>query len=58
MYVRTDVRTKSGKPHEGRPLLGPAKIIFPVLSYLGGNIGRVDFLYWPGSWGYISRIAQ
>ena len=22
--VETDVRTKSGKPHEGRPLLGPA----------------------------------
>ena len=22
---RTDARTKSGKPHVGRPLLGPAK---------------------------------
>ena len=25
-YVRTDVQAKSGKPHVGRPLLGPAKI--------------------------------
>ena len=25
-YGRTDARTKSGKPHVGRPLLGPAKI--------------------------------
>ena len=24
MYGRTDKRTKSGKPHVGRPLLGPA----------------------------------
>ena len=34
MYGRTYVRTKSGKPHVGRPLLGPAKIHFITLEYL------------------------
>ena len=29
-YVRTDVRAKTGKPHVGRPLLGPAKIYIHI----------------------------
>ena len=32
--VRTDVRTKSGKPHVGRPLLGPAIIIVLIYFFL------------------------
>ena len=29
---RTDGRTKSGKPDEGRPLLGPAKILLNLIK--------------------------
>ena len=35
-YVRTYGRTKSWKPHEGRPLLGPAKITWK------GDIRKTD----------------
>ena len=37
-YVRTYVRTKSGKPHVGRPLLGPAKINKVVKMVGGGSV--------------------
>ena len=31
-YVHTDVQTRSGEPHEGRPLLGPAKLVLSNLQ--------------------------
>ena len=41
IYVQTEVRTKSGKPHEGRPLLGPAKT-GPKTNYIVGNVRAIN----------------
>ena len=53
-YVRTDVRTKSGKPHVGRLLLGPAKITKHVTKYTV-MLGAYP-MAWDHLWAWQGRI--
>ena len=49
-HGRTDVRTKSGKPHVGRPLLGPAKIETIHIVFKFGNNESVELARYILGW--------